>query len=56
MVGSLACDVLGPLLKKLEGKTFSIMPPFYGEIQLHDVRIAVADTVEITADFGTAPT
>jgi hypothetical protein len=55
MVGSLACDVLGPLLKKLEGKTFSIMPPFYEEIQLHDVRIAVADTVEITADFGTAP-
>jgi hypothetical protein len=54
MVGSLACDVLGSHLRQLDGKTFSIMPLLYGEIQLHDVRIAVADTVEITADFGAA--
>jgi hypothetical protein len=30
------------------------MPLFSGEIRLHDIRIAVADTLEITADFGAA--
>jgi hypothetical protein len=25
-----------------------------GEIQLRDIRIAIADTVELTVDFGTA--
>jgi hypothetical protein len=54
MLGSLACDVLGPLLQKLDGETFSIMPPLSGQIGLHDIRIAVSDTVEVTADFGSA--
>lgn len=54
MLGSIACDLLNPLLKNLEGKKFAMMPMFFGEIRLHDIRIAVADTVEITADFGTS--
>jgi len=54
MLGSLACDLLNRLLQPLESKKFSIMPLLYGEIRLHDIRIAVGDTVEITADFGSA--
>ena len=54
MLGTLACDLLNPHLRKLEGRKFPVMPLLFGEIRLHDVRIAVADTVEITADFGAA--
>lgn len=53
-LGNLACGILEPHLRKLEGRTFSLMQLPLGDIQLHDVRIAVADTVEITADFGGA--
>lgn len=52
-VGSLACGVLDPHLRQLEGRTFSLMSLPLGEIQLRDVRITVADTLELTADFGT---
>lgn len=54
-IGSLACGVLEPHLQKLNGRTFPLMSLPLGEIQLRDVRIAVADTVQVTADFGTAP-
>jgi head-tail adaptor len=54
MLGSIAGDLLTPLLQKLDGRKFSIMPLLSGEIRLHDIRIAVADTLEITADFGAA--
>ena len=53
-VGSLACGALQPHLQRLEGQKFPLMPFPLGEIRLRDVRIAVADTVEITADFGSA--
>lgn len=53
-VGSVACGVLQPQLEKLEGQSFPLMSFPFGEVELRDVRIAVADTVEITADFGTA--
>lgn len=53
-VGSMACGVLDPLLKKAEGTSFSLMSLPLGEVKLRDVRIAVADTIEITADFGSA--
>jgi hypothetical protein len=52
-IGSLACGALEPHLRRLDGKTFSLMSLPLGELQLRDVRVAVADTVEITADFGT---
>jgi len=53
-LGSLACGVLEPHLQRLEGATFPLMSLPLGEIKLRDVRIAVADTVEVTADFGSA--
>ena len=53
-LGSIACGVLDPHLRKLEGERFSLMSLPLGDIQLRDVRIAVADTVEVAADFGIA--
>jgi len=53
-IGSLACGALEPHLQKLNGRAFSLMSVPLGEIKLRDVRIAVADTVDITADFGSA--
>jgi hypothetical protein len=53
-IGTIACNFLDPHLSKLEGQSFSLMSLPLGEVQLRDVRIAVADSVEITADFGSA--
>ena len=53
-IGSIACGALQPHLQRLEGQSFSLMSFPLGEIKLRDVRITVADTVEITADFGAA--
>jgi hypothetical protein len=52
-IGTIACGALEPHLRRLDGQTFSLMSLPLGELQLRDVRIAVADTVEVTADFGT---
>lgn len=51
-VGSIACNALQPHLQRLEGHHFSLLSFPLGEMKLRDVRITVADTVEITADFG----
>lgn len=53
-VGSIACTALEPVFRQLEQESFSISALPLGNIQVRDVRVTVADTVEITADFGTA--
>jgi hypothetical protein len=53
-LGSLACGALDPHFRRLDGQTFPLLSLPLGEVQLRDIRIAVADTVEITADFGSA--
>jgi head-tail adaptor len=53
-VGSVACGMLEPHLKRLTDRSFSLMSLPLGEIKMRDVRISVADTVEVTAEFGTA--
>jgi head-tail adaptor len=53
-VGSVACGMLEPHLKRLAERRFSLMSLPLGEIKMRDVRISVADTVEVTAEFGTA--
>ncbi len=53
-IGSMACGALQPHLQRLEGQSFSLMSIPLGEMKLRDVRISVADTVEISADFGSA--
>jgi len=49
------CSALDPILGRLNNKRFSFASVLLGEIQFRDVRLAVADTVELTADFGSAP-
>jgi len=51
-IGSLACGALDPFFRQLDGKTFSLTSLLLGEIQLRDIRVAVSDTIELTADFG----
>ena len=53
-IGSMACNVLEPFIRRLEGKDFPLKSPPLGEIQLRDIHIAVADTIALTIDFGTA--
>jgi len=55
-VGAVACATLEPIFRRLEQKSFSISSLPLGNIQVRDIRIAVADTIEITADFGTPAT
>jgi hypothetical protein len=50
-IGSVACGVLQPYLDKIEGRSVSLMSFPFSSMKLKDVRVTVADTVEVTADF-----
>ena len=52
-LGSFACATLQPLFQQLLEKSFPLKSlPLLGDLQLRDVHVAVADTVELTVDFG----
>ena len=51
-IGSIACTALEPVFRDVESKPFALGSLPLGEIEIRDVRVTVADTVEITADFG----
>jgi hypothetical protein len=51
-LGSLACTALQPLFAKTIERSFPLKSIPLGEIQLRDIHVAVADTVELTVDFG----
>ena len=51
-LGSFACGALGPLFEKLKSNTFPLKSLPLGGLQIVDVHVAVADTVELTVDFG----
>ena len=53
-LGSFACAALQPLFAKTMEKSFPLKSIPLGEIQLRDIHVAVADTVELTVDFGSA--
>lgn len=53
-LGSFVCRTLQPMFDRVLQKSFSLKSIPLGEIQLRDVHVAVADTVEITVDFGSA--
>jgi hypothetical protein len=53
-IGSLVCGALERYLGQLDGQTFPLNSLPFGEIQLRDLRVAVADSVEVVADFGSA--
>ncbi len=51
-LGSLVCVTLQPFFQRVLEKSFSLRSIPLGEIQLRDIHVAVADTVDITIDFG----
>ena len=52
-LGSFACSTLQPIFQRVLEKSFPLKSlPFLGELQLRDIHVAVADTVEMTVDFG----
>src|SRR5437588_4988727 len=53
-LGSFACAALAPVFEKLKSNTFPLKSIPLGGLQIHDVHVAVADTVELTVDFGSA--
>jgi hypothetical protein len=54
-LGSFACATLQPAFQRLLEKSFPLKSiPLLGEIELRDIHVAVADTVELTVDFGSA--
>jgi hypothetical protein len=53
-VGSIACKGIQAHLQRLEGRSFPLTSLPFGDIKLRDLRITVADTVEVAADFGSA--
>jgi hypothetical protein len=53
-LGSFACATLQPFFQRLLEKSFSLKSIPLGEIQLRDIHVAVADTVDLTVDFGSS--
>jgi hypothetical protein len=52
-LGSVVCATLQPLFQRLLDKSFPLKSlPLLGNLQLRDIHVAVADTVDLTIDFG----
>ena len=51
-LGLFACAALAPLSEKLKSNTLPLKSLPLGGLQIVDVHVAVADTVELTIDFG----
>ena len=51
-LGSFVCKTLQPSFDRVLEKSFSLKSIPLGEIQLRDIHVAVADTVDLTVDFG----
>lgn len=51
-IGAMGCGFLEPHLKAIDGRRFPLMALPLGEVRLHDVRIAAADRITVTAEFG----
>ena len=55
-LGSFACAALGPLFERVKSESFALKSLPLGGLQIHDVHVAVTDTVELTIDFGSSAT
>ncbi|HME87936.1 MAG TPA: hypothetical protein VKE30_01840 [Chthoniobacterales bacterium] len=52
-LGSFACAALQPFFEKMLEKSVPLKSlPFLGDLLLRDIRVAVADTIDLTIDFG----
>lgn len=53
-IAAVACGVLKPHLQKLSGREFPLMSLPLGQVRLRDVRLAVGETLSVTAEFASA--
>jgi hypothetical protein len=53
-IASLACSILTPYLRKIDGRELPLMSLPLGEVRLRDVHLTVGDKLCITAEFGSA--
>ncbi|HJX98459.1 MAG TPA: hypothetical protein VJ281_06245 [Chthoniobacterales bacterium] len=53
-LGSFVCTTLQPAFERVLEKSFPLKSLPLGEIQFRDIYVAVADTVDLTVDFGSA--
>jgi hypothetical protein len=51
-MATLACGVLTPYLRKIDGREFPLMSLPLGEVHLRDVRLVVDENLTVTAKFG----
>jgi hypothetical protein len=54
-LGAFACTTLQPMFDRLLERAFPLKSfPLLGNLELRDIHVAVADTVDLTVDFGSA--
>jgi hypothetical protein len=53
-MANLACGVLMPYVRKIDGREFPLMSLPFGGVRLRDVQLAVGDDLSVTAEFGSA--
>jgi len=49
---NIACGILNPYLRRIDGREFSLLALPIGEIQLRDVQLRVGENITVSADFG----
>ena len=53
-IATVACGILTPYLRKVDGREFHLMSLPLGKIRLRDVQSTVGDKLVVTAEFGSA--
>lgn len=53
-IATLACGILTPYLRKVDGREFHLMSLPLGKVRLRDVRLTVGDKLVVTAQFASA--
>ncbi len=51
-IATLACGILTPYLRKIDGREFPLMSLPLGHVRLRDVRVSIGDKLVVTAEFG----
>jgi hypothetical protein len=53
-IATVACGILTPYLRKVDGREFPLMALPLGKVRLRDVRLTVGEKVVVAAEFGSA--
>ena len=53
-IATMACGILTPYLRKVDGREFPLMALPLGEVRLREVQVTVGDSMVVTAKFGSA--